>query len=372
VSDHIAPHDNDAPPPYQPYDAPNLAVQLNAHTQRAEVCATGVQVSVPSSGAARVMYYLACMRRCTPQFRDWKDLEMFLDWHSFMRRSDEEKTKLYWLAHLFFRPDLLAGRFLFIVPAGHPLLCGMHNQFYRNLTPRSPCVSALISLCGGGMCAGVDSREQWQSVFNIPASAVEGAAQNAGPAVAAAWSAGNAAMGVSRDAAGNLTYVQIQERRIELSHIMLCTPEWLYVFYYDAMSKESWRFDHNPLTANHTQQRKPRTEDFHTPLFDCLSEPLNCVITFLCPCYAYSMLRLEVDDSANFMVSCCCTCGCAVCFGWFVSNLRDTFREKYRLKAIDECFTNWCCSPCAIAQMQRELNTYKRTAAMMPGRQQMR
>ncbi|XP_071963569.1 placenta-specific gene 8 protein-like [Antedon mediterranea] len=104
-------------------------------------------------------------------------------------------------------------------------------------------------------------------------------------------------------------------------------------------------FDPN-LNLQGNQQR-----DWSTGLFGCLEEITPCLLAFCCPTIAESYLACEADESC---IVPCCVPGAPIA-------IRTKLRTQYGIRGslCNDCAMYYCCVPCVVSQMIREINNVR-------------
>ncbi|KAL5544736.1 hypothetical protein UlMin_008520 [Ulmus minor] len=100
---------------------------------------------------------------------------------------------------------------------------------------------------------------------------------------------------------------------------------------------------------------------WRTDLFDCMDDPMNAVITLLCPCVTFGEIAEIIDNGSTS----CATSGLLYCLIAFLIGcpciMSCTYRTKLRNKfgLLESPLPDWLahclCEYCAICQEYREL-----------------
>ncbi|KAF8885346.1 PLAC8 family-domain-containing protein [Infundibulicybe gibba] len=131
------------------------------------------------------------------------------------------------------------------------------------------------------------------------------------------------------------------------------------------------------------------TREWSTGLCDCMDENCGtCCLAMWCPCIVYGQNKsrfeyLSSHDSPDPSGggSCCSgDCGLHGCltsfcaFGWALQiSTRGAIRQRYKIDGgwIGDCFTALCCTPCQLAQEDREIaleeNSFPRGVGLSTG-----
>ena len=100
--------------------------------------------------------------------------------------------------------------------------------------------------------------------------------------------------------------------------------------------------------------------DWTTGLCSCFEDPMNCCITYWCPCVTFGQ-SVEILDRGQTS----CVCSGAVCCllaqiyssCWYTCTYRSKLRNQFSIpgdQCEDFCIHCWC-QPCALCQEYREL-----------------
>ncbi|KAI0286347.1 PLAC8 family-domain-containing protein [Russula brevipes] len=115
--------------------------------------------------------------------------------------------------------------------------------------------------------------------------------------------------------------------------------------------------------------------DWSYGLFDCFSACGLCCFAAWCPCIVYSKNRQRLrslqhegtplkGDGETCDEHCCIHGGLTVLgYGWIMQiHTRAEVRERYGVdgSAVGDCFSAWCCRPCALTQERREIELEER------------
>ncbi|KAJ3683770.1 hypothetical protein LUZ60_013997 [Juncus effusus] len=141
--------------------------------------------------------------------------------------------------------------------------------------------------------------------------------------------------------------------------------------YYPKPSGEAGTLPQPPVTAPPAVIGSPVNfgpERWTTDLCSCFDDVNSCCLTFWCPCVAFGRTAHIVDRG---LTSCCGSaslycclfcCGILVCPGiflqWIYSCIyRRNLRMGYNLPESPccDCCVQYCCEPCSLCQMYREL-----------------
>ncbi|XVF01249.1 hypothetical protein REPUB_Repub04eG0071600 [Reevesia pubescens] len=95
-------------------------------------------------------------------------------------------------------------------------------------------------------------------------------------------------------------------------------------------------------------------------LCHCFDDPVNCVITCVCPCITFGQITEIVNRGSKSCVSRGCLygilafAGCACFYSCFY---RSKLRGQYDLpeEPCTDCLVHFCCAGCALCQEYREL-----------------
>ncbi len=111
-----------------------------------------------------------------------------------------------------------------------------------------------------------------------------------------------------------------------------------------------------------------------TGTFACTSDKVGCIMTLLCPCYAFNKVWLEGDVQPNpckyfgcfTYVMCLPFFPCTGCFARQHLSLKYGITPTYpqkdvetgrnaRMDALEDCCCHLCCHPCTLCQELREM-----------------
>ncbi|XP_057225211.1 placenta-specific gene 8 protein-like [Malurus melanocephalus] len=90
----------------------------------------------------------------------------------------------------------------------------------------------------------------------------------------------------------------------------------------------------------------PQQGQWQTGLMDCCSDCGVCLCGMFCfPCLECQVSR-DMDE--------CCMCGSSVA-------MRTLYRTRYNIPGsiMDDFCVIWCCTPCSLCQLKRDINRRK-------------
>eukprot|EP00999_Lentomonas_sp_LEN2_P001363 NODE_2399_length_579_cov_64.902655_g2349_i0.p2 GENE.NODE_2399_length_579_cov_64.902655_g2349_i0~~NODE_2399_length_579_cov_64.902655_g2349_i0.p2 ORF type:complete len:111 (-),score=23.64 NODE_2399_length_579_cov_64.902655_g2349_i0:167-499(-) len=94
--------------------------------------------------------------------------------------------------------------------------------------------------------------------------------------------------------------------------------------------------------------------EWQPKLFECLSDPKLCVITWCCGICQLAHQKAVVEGTecniVDVILIYCCGLCCAV-------KIRGAIREKYGIEGslVSDILTVWCCGLCAVVQQHKQL-----------------
>lgn len=101
--------------------------------------------------------------------------------------------------------------------------------------------------------------------------------------------------------------------------------------------------------------RMPKT--WSSGVCDCFNDCSSCCCTLWCPCVQYGYNAEKLDSG-----SCCLCCFVTLVFNQamccFIMYQRGLVRSKYGIEGgpCGDCMSSFCCGPCTLCQMARELD----------------